>query len=203
VRLFRRSEKTGNDGRWIIVGLGNPGSRYENTRHNVGVKVLELLLERAGASLKSHKSGSLVAEVNISGRPSILARSTSYMNETGGPVGKLIRWYKAEPDHVIVVHDEIDIPFGEVRVKFGGGTAGHNGLRSLASHLGTNEFIRVRVGVSRPRGQRDAADHVLDEFGGAERRELSEIVERAADAVESIVANGVERTMNEVNTRAR
>jgi PTH1 family peptidyl-tRNA hydrolase len=203
VRLFRRSDKNGSDGRWIIVGLGNPGPRYENTRHNVGVKVLELLLERAGASLKSHKSGCLIAEVNISGEPCVLARSTSYMNESGGPVGKLVRWYKADPDHVVVVHDEIDIPFGEVRVKFGGGTAGHNGLRSLASHLGTNEFSRVRVGVSRPQGRRDAADHVLDEFDRAERTELAEIVERAAHAVESIITNGVERTMNEVNTRAR
>jgi peptidyl-tRNA hydrolase, PTH1 family len=203
VRLFRRSEKTGSDGRWIIVGLGNPGARYENTRHNVGVKVLELLLERAGASLKRHKSGCLAAEVEISGERCVLARSMSFMNETGGPVGKLVRWYKADPDHVVVVHDEIDIPFGEVRVKFGGGTAGHNGLRSLASHLGTNEFIRVRVGVSRPQGRRDAAGHVLDEFSRGEQRELSEIVERAADAVESIVTTGVERTMNEVNTRVR
>jgi PTH1 family peptidyl-tRNA hydrolase len=203
VRLFRRSEKNGSDGRWIIVGLGNPGPRYENTRHNVGVQVLELLLERAGASLKSHKSGCLAAETNIAGEKVVLARAMSYMNESGGPVGRLVRWYKAAPDHLIVVHDEIDIPFGEIRVKFGGGTAGHNGLRSLASHLGTNEFIRIRVGVSRPRGQREAADHVLDEFSRAERSELSDILDRAGDAVESIVSNGVERTMNEVNTRVR
>jgi PTH1 family peptidyl-tRNA hydrolase len=203
VRLFRRSDKNGSDGRWIIVGLGNPGPRYENTRHNVGVQVLELLLERTGASLKSHKSGCLTAETTIEGEKCVLARAMSYMNESGGPVGRLVRWYKAAPDHVIVAHDEIDIPFGEVRVKFGGGTAGHNGLRSLASHLGTNEFIRIRVGVSRPRGRREAADHVLDEFSRAERSELSDILDRAADAVESVVSNGVERTMNEVNTRAR
>ena len=203
MRLFRRSDKNGSDGRWIIVGLGNPGPRYENTRHNVGVQVLELLLERTGASLKSHKSGCLTAETTIEGEKCVLARAMSYMNESGGPVGRLVRWYKAAPDHVIVAHDEIDIPFGEVRVKFGGGTAGHNGLRSLASHLGTNEFIRIRVGVSRPRGRREAADHVLDEFSRAERSELSDILDRAADAVESVVSNGVERTMNEVNTRAR
>ena len=201
--LFRRSSNGGGEpGRWIIIGLGNPGPRYEDTRHNVGVRVIERLLDDAGASLKSHKSGCLVAEVGTGDGRMVLARSTGYMNETGRPLGLLMRWYKVGVDRLIVVHDELDIPFGDVRVKAGGGTAGHNGLRSVGSHLGTKEFLRVRIGISRPVGRLDPADYVLQSFSGAERKELPEIVDRAAEAVESIVSKGPERAMNEVNTRA-
>jgi PTH1 family peptidyl-tRNA hydrolase len=198
--LFRRPEHE-DDGRWIVVGLGNPGARYEKTRHNLGAMVLDALAKRTGAGLRSHKSGCLTDETKLAGERVVLARPTSYMNESGRPVGALMRWYKADPERLIVVHDELDIPFDEVRVKLGGGVAGHNGLRSVASHLGTKDFIRVRVGVSRPPGRQDAADYVLSEFSSNERKVLPEVVERAADAVELILERGVERAMNDINTK--
>lgn len=199
--LFRRSSDE-DGGRWIALGLGNPGERYSRTRHNAGVLVIEELLARTGSSLKSHKSGALVAEASLGGERVVLARSTGYMNESGRPLGQLVRFYKTPVERVIVVHDELDIAFGEVRVKCGGGTAGHNGLKSVAAHLGSKDFVRVRVGISRPSGRLDAVDYVLQSFSGAERKELPEIVERAADAVERILEVGAERAMNEFNTRA-
>jgi peptidyl-tRNA hydrolase, PTH1 family len=202
VGLFRRSrEPEGDPDRWAVVGLGNPGPRYERTRHNVGALVLDELLERTGSRLKSHKSGALVAETRLGGRPALLARPTSFMNESGRPVGALLRYYKLPPSRLVVVHDELDVHFEEVRVKLGGGTAGHNGLNSLVSHLGTKDFVRVRVGVSRPRHGADPADYVLSEFGSAERKELPFVIGRAADAVEAVLADGVERAMNATNTR--
>jgi peptidyl-tRNA hydrolase, PTH1 family len=216
VRLFRRRRQGGDDAvahpysssaiaepnaPWIVVGLGNPGAGYERTRHNVGAMTLELLVERLGASLKRHKSTCLIAEGTMAGERVVLARPTSYMNESGGSVGRLVRWYKTPREKVVVLHDEIDIPFSEIRIKSGGGTAGHKGLSSLVSHLGGNDFQRVRIGVSRPR--RDAADHVLSEFSRAEREELSDVLERAADSVERVVQAGVERAMTEVNARRR
>lgn len=199
--LFRRSSSE-EGGRWLVVGLGNPGDRYARTRHNLGAMVLDELLERTASKLKSHKSGMLIAEANLAGNPLVLARATSYMNETGRPLGQLARFYKTPPEQIVVVHDELDIPFGDVRVKIGGGTAGHNGLKSVGNHLSTKEFPRVRVGVSRPTGRLDAADYVLQEFSGSERKELPEIIERAADAVERLITEGAERAMNEFNTRA-
>ena len=200
MRLFRRSSSE-DDGPWIVVGLGNPGPRYEATRHNLGAMALEVLLDRSGGKLKSHKSGCLIAEANLAGTRAVLARPTSYMNESGRPVGQLLRWYKTDPQQLIVLHDEIDIPFEEIRVKFGGGTAGHNGLKSIVSHLGTNDFGRVRIGASRPAGRRAAADHVLREFSAGERKVLPSVLERGADAVELILNRGVERAMNEINTK--
>ena len=184
------------------MGLGNPGARYERTRHNAGVFVIEELLDRNQVSFKRHKSGCVVAEAGLGSDRIVLARPMSYMNESGRPVRELVRWYKASMDHLIVVHDELDLPFGEVRIKLGGGTAGHNGLNSVAAHLGTKDFARVRVGVSRPTGRQDPADYVLSEFSASERRDLEEVVARAADATERIVEVGVERAMNEVNTRS-
>src|SRR5687767_10507237 len=137
--LFRRSSPE-SDGRFVVVGLGNPGPRYDRTRHNLGAMVVHHLLEQTGARLKSHKSGCMTAEVNLGGASVVLVRPMSYMNESGRPVGQLARWYKTPPESVLVVHDELDIPFGEVRVKFGGGVAGHNGLKSVASHLHTKDF---------------------------------------------------------------
>ena len=198
--LFRRRADD-HGGRWVVFGLGNPGERYARTRHNLGVAVIENLLDRTGASFKRHKSGCLIAEGTLAGERVVLARSTGYMNESGRPLRQLLQWYKIGPDKLVVVHDEIDIPFDEVRVKFQGGTAGHNGLKSVGSHLGTKEFLRVRVGVSRPGGQKEAADHVLSEFSSSERKELPQIIERAADAVEVIVGEGAERAMNQFNTR--
>lgn len=185
--------------RWLVVGLGNPGDRYAKTRHNAGVMVIELLADRLGATLKSHRSGCLVAEGSLSSERVVVARPTTYMNESGRPVRQLAGFYKISPERIIVVHDELDIPFGQVRIKSGGGTAGHNGLRSVADHLSSKDFFRVRVGIGRPRG--DAVDHVLDRFSSAERAELPEILDRAADAVERMVEVGPERAMTEVNAR--
>lgn len=198
--LFRRSTRPSED-RWLVVGLGNPGEKYAQTRHNLGAMVLSRLAERSSASLRSHKSGCLIAETDIGGERAVLARPTSYMNESGRPVGELARWYKVDPQQVIVVHDELDIPFEDVRVKAGGGTAGHNGLKSLASHLGTKDFLRVRVGIGRPRTREGAADHVLDGFSAAERKSLPQVIDDAADAVETVIEHGIERAMNLVNTR--
>ncbi len=204
MRLLRRG--SGADvveDRHVVVGLGNPGERYAQTRHNAGVLAIDVLLERSGGRLKSHKSGCLVAEGSLAGQRVVLARPTSYMNESGRPVGGLVRWYKQPPANLVVVHDELDIPFGEVRVKSGGGTAGHNGLGSIVNHLGTKDFTRVRVGIGRPPGVKGAVGHVLDGFSAAERKELPFVLGEAADAVEAIVEHGVERAMNEFNTRAK
>lgn len=198
--LFRRSPRTDED-RWVVVGLGNPGERYAGTRHNVGAMVIDALLTRGSARLRSHKSGCLIAETTIAGRRVVLARSTTYMNDSGRPVRELARWYKVPLEQLVIVHDELDIPFEEVRIKAGGGTAGHNGLGSIASHLGTRDFTRVRVGIGRPRGRSGAVDHVLDKFSSTERKELPFVIERAADAVSAILEFGVERAMNEFNTR--
>jgi PTH1 family peptidyl-tRNA hydrolase len=200
VGIFKRHAPDAVD-RWIVVGLGNPGEKYEDTRHNAGAMVVHKLAERVGGKLKSHRSGCLVAEGSLAGSRVVIARPTSFMNESGRPVRKLMDFYKAPLERLVVVHDEIDIPFGEIRLKAGGGTAGHNGLRSLVSHLGSNEFLRVRVGVSRPRGRDATVGHVLDRFSGAERKELPDLLERAADAVERIIEVGAERAMNEFNTR--
>jgi PTH1 family peptidyl-tRNA hydrolase len=190
-----------NDDRWIVCGLGNPGSDYARTRHNAGYVVIDELVERTGSRLKSHKSGCLVAETNLGGHKITLARTTSYMNESGLAIGQIVRFYKASVQRLVVVHDEIDLPFGEIRIKKGGGTAGHNGLKSIVNHLSSNDFVRVRVGVGRPRGARGAVGHVLDTFSAAERKELPWLVDEAADAVVMIVDKGLERAMNEVNTR--
>lgn len=196
--LFRRSARDGDD-RWVIVGLGNPGEKYAKTRHNMGAMVIDVLLERVRGSLKGHKSGCLIAESELSDERVVLARSTSYMNESGRPVRELARWYKVAPEHLIVVHDELDIDFEEIRVKEGGGTAGHNGLASIASHLGTRDFLRIRVGIGRPKGRSGAVGHVLDGFSSIEKKELPFILERAADAVETILSDGVEQAMNRFN----
>ena len=185
------------------MGLGNPGERYAQTRHNAGALTIDVLLERIGGKLKSHKSGCLVAEGSIGGERVVLARPTSYMNESGRPVGQLMRWYKQSPDALVVIHDELDVPFGDVRVKSGGGTAGHNGLGSIVNHLGTKDFQRVRVGIGRPPGAKGAVGHVLNGFSAAESKELPFVLIAAADAVETVVGDGVERAMNEFNTRPK
>jgi len=198
--VFRRHRSGADAGRWLVVGLGNPGERYAQTRHNLGAMVLDVLLQRKGASLKSHKSGCLVAEVALGDARVVLARPTTYMNESGRPVGQLVRFYRAASEKLIVIHDELDIGFGEVRLKAGGGTAGHNGLNSIVPHLRTKEFNRVRVGIGRPSGS-GAVAKVLETFSRAERDALSVVLDRAADATETIVTLGMERAMNEFNSR--
>lgn len=203
-----RGLRRGHDGQQreerVIVGLGNPGARYERTRHNAGAMALAVLAERTGTELKWHKkSGCLVGETTLGGQRIVLARPLSFMNESGRAVRDVARWYGVDPEDLVVVHDELDVAFGQVRVKRGGGTAGHNGLKSVGAHLGTKDFARVRIGVSRPAGNRDAADWVLAAFSGEERKELPQILERAADAVERIVEVGLDAAMNEFNVRAR
>jgi len=202
VKLFRRGSGDGDSDRWLVAGLGNPGARYAGTRHNLGAMVLERLLEETGSSLKRHKSGCAVAETTLGGTRVVFARPLAYMNESGRPLRDLARWYKIPVERLVVVHDELDLPFGDVRVKAGGGLAGHNGLRSIANHLGSQDFVRVRIGISKPPGRKQGTDHVLDEFDSRERRELPEIIDRAAHAVERILETGLERAMNEVNTRS-
>jgi peptidyl-tRNA hydrolase, PTH1 family len=202
LRGFRRRFAV-NDDRWAVVGLGNPGSRYSGTRHNAGAMVVDALVGRIDGALRRHKSGCLVAEGSLGGRRTVVARSVSQMNNSGRPIAELLRWYKLEPTRLVVVHDELDIPFGAVRVKLGGGTAGHNGLRSVVSHLHTPDFVRVRIGISRPTGHRDPVDYVLSDFSARERTELPDVIERAADAVESVIQTGPEAAMNEYNAPAR
>jgi peptidyl-tRNA hydrolase, PTH1 family len=198
MRLFRRDSARPEEPRWAIVGLGNPGDRYAGNRHNLGAMVLSCL---SGARFKSHKSGCLVAETSVAGHRVVLARPMTYMNESGQAVRKLLSWYKIPTEQLIVIHDELDIKFGEVRIKRGGGTAGHNGLKSVVGHLGSQDFLRVRVGVSRPSGRQDPADYVLSDFSASQRKDLDDVIARAATAVESILEEGAERAMNLINER--
>jgi PTH1 family peptidyl-tRNA hydrolase len=184
------------DERWIIAGLGNPGPQYAGTRHNAGAMVAALLGERIGARFKSHRSRNDIAEGRLAGQAVTLARPQSYMNLSGGPVAALAGFYKLGPDRVVVVHDELDVPFDAVRLKLGGGDNGHNGLRSVSAALGTRDYYRVRFGIGRPPGRMDAADYVLRDFAPAERKELPFAVDRAADAVEALISKGLVEAQN-------
>lgn len=189
---------------WLVVGLGNPGPEYGRTRHNVGVMVVESLAERWGGRLKSHRPTHCeVMEGRYGGRQVVLARTRGYMNESGGPVKALVGYYDVEPDHLIVVHDELDIPFGALRIKEGGGDGGHNGLRSIRRSLVTGDTIRLRVGIGRPPGRQDPADFVLHAFSGSQRDELPAILAEADDAIECIITDGVAVAQNRYHTEAR
>jgi PTH1 family peptidyl-tRNA hydrolase len=185
----------------LVVGLGNPGAEYAGTRHNVGFDVVDLLAERHGGRLrKSRRERALVDEVRLGGRRVALAEPQTYMNESGQSVAPLVRHYDIEDlACLVIVHDELDLPLGRMKVKLGGGLAGHNGLRSIKSHLHDDGFARVRIGVGKPPTKEHGADHVLSRPSRAVREVLSEMVERAADAVEAIVEVGVEATMNRYN----
>ncbi len=191
---------------WLVVGLGNPGPSYARNRHNVGHLVGEELAVRMGASFRSHKSGRADVVEGRLGAPGpevprvVLARPRCYMNETGGPVGTLAGFYKVPVDRIVAVHDELDIPFDTLRVKLGGGDNGHNGLRSMRKSLGSGDFYRVRVGIGRPSGRQSPADFVLSDYSGTERKQLPFQVDRAADAVEFLLENGLERTQSRFNT---
>ncbi|WP_432487084.1 aminoacyl-tRNA hydrolase [Kineococcus sp. SYSU DK018] len=184
---------------WLVVGLGNPGAEYERTRHNVGQAVLAELASRASGSFKRHRSGARVAEVRLGTGPggapgprAVLAAPTSYMNLSGGPVAGLAKYYDVDLDRLVVVHDELDVPFGSVRLKRGGGEGGHNGLRSISQSLRGKDYARVRVGIGRPPGRQDPADFVLKEFSSTERKELPFLLLDAADAVEALLTEGLE-----------
>lgn len=191
---------------WLVVGLGNPGPTYAGTRHNVGYLVLDELVRRVGGSLKAHKTGRAdvlegrLAAPGADAPRVVLGRGRCYMNESGGPVKALAQFYGVEPDHLIVVHDELDIPFGTLRVKLGGGDNGHNGLRSLRSSFGTGDFYRVRAGIGRPPGRQDTADFVLSGYSTVERKELPFQVDRAADAVETLIESGLAETQQRFNS---
>ena len=190
---------------WLVVGLGNPGPTYAGHRHNVGYLVVDELVDRLGGSLKAHRSGRAevlegrVAPPGVPGPRVVLARPRSYMNEVGGPVKALASFYKVPTDRIVAVHDELDIPFGTLRVKLGGGDNGHNGLRSMRSALGSGDFYRVRAGIGRPPGRQDVAGFVLSSYSAVERKELPFQLMDAADAVECLVTEGLERTQQRFN----
>jgi peptidyl-tRNA hydrolase, PTH1 family len=186
---------------WLVVGLGNPGPSYARTRHNIGHLVADELADRTSGKWKQHKQvRSEVIETRISGIRTVLAKPRSYMNESGGPVSGLLKFFKVEPAGLVVVHDELDIDFGVLRAKFGGGDNGHNGLKSLRKSLGTGEYYRVRFGVGRPPGRQSPADFVLNEFSSTERKDLPFAVDRTADAVESLLTDGLEATQGRYNS---
>ncbi len=183
----------------LVIGLGNPGPRYAGNRHNIGFLVADELAARIGGKFKTHKSGTEVVEGRLSGTRTVLAKPRALMNLSGGPVAGVSRFYKVEPTSLIVIHDELDLPYGTVRLKRGGGENGHNGLRSITKSLGTKDYLRVRFGVGHPPGRMDAADYVLRDFSGAERKELGYFVDFCADAVESLVSSGLESAQNRIH----
>jgi len=186
---------------WLVVGLGNPGPSYARTRHNIGHLVADELAARTGGKWKQHKQiRAEVIETRISGLRTVLAKPRSYMNESGGPVSGLLKFFKVEPTGLVVVHDELDIDFGTLRAKFGGGDNGHNGLKSIRKSLGTGEYYRVRFGVGRPPGRQNPADFVLNEFSSTERKDLPFAVDRTADAVESLLTDGLDATQGRYNS---
>ena len=187
------------DDRYLIVGLGNPGPRYATTRHNAGFFVLDELAGRIGAAFKAHKGRADLVEGRLAGLPVVLAKPKSFMNESGGPVVAVSRFYKVPVERIAVVHDELDLPFGGLRLKRGGGEGGHNGLRSTTAALGSKDYARVRFGIGRPPGRQDPADYVLREFSAAERKDIGYFIDRAADAVEVLISRGLEAAQNEYN----
>jgi PTH1 family peptidyl-tRNA hydrolase len=183
---------------WLVVGLGNPGPGYAGNRHNAGFMVVDLLASRVGGKFKSHKARADVVEgrLGVGGPRVVLAKPKTFMNLSGGPVKALRDFYKIEPAQVIVVHDELDVDYGTLRLKLGGGDNGHNGLRSITSALGTKEYHRVRFGVGRPPGRQDPADFVLKDFSSVEKKELDYNVDRAADATEDLIRRGLVDAQN-------
>jgi PTH1 family peptidyl-tRNA hydrolase len=197
-----RAPRRGTPADLLVVGLGNPGKEYDRSRHNVGFEVVDELARRHGGSFKAGKERSLVAEVRVGELRVALAQPTTYMNLSGEAVAPLVRRYGIEePTHLVVVQDELDLPVGVVRVKVGGGLAGHNGLRSIKAHLHTTDFVRVRIGVGKPPSKEHGADHVLKRVGKSERAELDVAVQEAADAVELIAAEGPEAAQTRFNGR--
>lgn len=188
-----------SDAPWLVVGLGNPGKEYAGHRHNVGFRVVDLLASRVGARFgRSKRAHAEVAEgrLGFGGPKLVLVKPLTYMNLSGAAVASLGQFFKVPLERVLAVHDELDVPFGEVRVKRGGGEGGHNGLRSMSKSLGSKDYARVRFGIGRPPGRQDPADFVLSDFGSVERKELDFLVDRAADVVEAVVLEGVEWAQN-------
>jgi peptidyl-tRNA hydrolase, PTH1 family len=189
---------------WLVVGLGNPGDEYAATRHNVGQMVIDHLARRHNVKLSSHKSRTDIAAyklgVGIDAHSIILAKSKSYMNETGGPIKALASFYSVEPAKIIVLHDELDIGYAAIRAKIAGGDNGHNGLKSLTSSFGTAEYFRIRLGIGRPMGTQDPADFVLKQFSKEEKKSLDEFIDRGADCVEFLIEKGLDLTQSKFNS---
>jgi peptidyl-tRNA hydrolase, PTH1 family len=188
-----------SDDQFLVVGLGNPGPGYAGNRHNVGFMVADLLAERAGARFKVHKGRAEVVEGRLGGFPGsriVIAKPMTFMNLSGGPVTSIRDFYKVPVERIVVVHDELDIPFGTLRLKRGGGDNGHNGLRSVTRSLGTREYLRVRFGIGRPPGRQDPAEFVLRDFSGAERKELPFLIDRTADSVEALLLGDLAAAQN-------
>ena len=180
----------------LVVGLGNPGPAYVGNRHNVGFLVADELADRVGGRFRSHKAGADVLEGRLAGRRIVLAKPRSFMNLSGGPVAGLARFFKVTPESIVVIHDELDIPFDAVRLKLGGGDNGHNGLRSITKSLGSKDYHRIRVGIGRPPGRMDPADFVLRDFSSVERKDLAFVIDKAADATEALLTKGLEAAQN-------
>ena len=192
------------EGPFLVVGLGNPGPGYAGNRHNVGAMVLDELAARAGVRLspgKGARARAVAGEGRLAGRRVVLARPLTYMNESGGPVRGLLDYHSLPPESLVVLHDELDLPFGTVRLKRGGGEGGHNGLRSITRTTGTKDYLRVRVGIGRPPGRQDPADFVLKDFSATERKELDLLLAEAVDATELLLEHGLEGAQNRVHVR--
>jgi PTH1 family peptidyl-tRNA hydrolase len=183
----------------LVVGLGNPGPSYAGNRHNVGAMVVDELARRVGERLRSHKAGADVLEARLAGRRVVLARPRSFMNVSGPAVAATARFFKVPPTDVVVIHDDLDLDHGVLKLKRGGGEGGHNGLRSISTSLGSRDYLRVRFGIGRPPGRMDPADFVLRDFSPVQRRELDLLVDRCADAVEQLLAQGLTATQNQVH----
>lgn len=185
--------------RWLVVGLGNPGPEYAGNRHNVGFMCADVLAGQMGVTFKRDRSRALAANGRLRGVPVTLAKPLSFMNLSGGAVASLRAFYKLPAEQIVVLHDELDLPFGVIRLKLGGGDGGHNGLRSVTAALGTRDYHRLRIGIGRPPGRMDPADFVLRNFSAAERKELPEILGRSADAVETLLTSGLAAAQNQYN----
>jgi PTH1 family peptidyl-tRNA hydrolase len=194
--LFQKKAPT----TWLVVGLGNPGAKYENTRHNVGFLVADELAQRAGAPIRKIKHHALTASAVIGGQGVLLMKPTTYMNLSGEAVGDAARFYKIPADHVLVISDDVDLPLGKLRIRKSGSAGGHNGLKSIIQHLGSDQFPRLKVGVGgKPHPDYDMADWVLGQLQGEDKKVMDEAVQRAADAIETLLRDGAEKAMNKFN----
>jgi PTH1 family peptidyl-tRNA hydrolase len=204
--MFGRSNKDKggpSSNRWLLIGLGNPGKEYEKTRHNIGAALITEAAKKVGVKFSSHKSRADIAEISLGvGAQRVLliaATLRCYMNESGGPTSSLANFFKVSNDHIIIAHDELDIPFQSIRLKFGGGDNGHNGLKSVTSGLSSPDYYRIRLGIGRPIGEQDPADYVLKPFSSAERKDLDLFLQRGIDAVELLITQGIEKAQNSFN----
>ena len=200
------ADAAGDDAPWLVVGLGNPGPKYAGNRHNLGAMVVDRLAGEVGGTFSRHRARADVLTGRLGmtgGRPGprvVLAKPQSWMNESGGPVSGLVRFFHIPLDRLLVVHDELDLPFGAVRLKRSGGEGGHNGLKSVSRSLGSRDYCRLRLGIGRPPGRMDPADFVLRDVPAADRAEQSIMIEEAADAVSEVLRSGFERAQSVVNT---